>query len=458
MRIQALLLAVLLVTVPGTALAQSDGGNDATDRSTEDITFYGHVFGAGMGGEGAAPGPMPANTEFPAGEAIFGSGEFHWCTEDASANLAGQVEQDGCRTDEENTLALFSTPGKVDISNSEEFDQGGGYAQLHNERGQTKDVVLGDGNVEATIYVTVDRHGWAIGNAYGTNCIYPHPTNVPCVYPYWGWDVGAQPDFTVEATVYQANLGERTNSSTQPPVAEAIESGDAEIVAQGSSKRSMAMNGLPGSPKALEYNIDLGQPQVDKIDKENDFFTTYRFYSESSGQAYSDASWRVWSGEFFPPSFTMPVKNPITVERVIPTFANNKMAIVGVMNTPWGSYDVAEDSVDLTIEGPDGQNVNPSKIATSGLSRSLAHGGHYAPVNQTWIWSYKNEPNLEPGTYTIKIGAENFQGSASAKCAGFFTIDENGNGELVPAGTEPGRCGFQSISGEEASELAEGAN
>jgi hypothetical protein len=268
--------------------------------------------------------------------------------------------------------------------------------------------------------------------------------------------VGAQPDFKVQATLYQADLGERTNSSAQPPLAESIEAGDAEVVAQGSTTQDIAMNGLPGSPKAIQFDVDLGQPQIDKIDKENDFFTVYRFYSESAGQAWGLASWRVWSGEFFPPSFTMPVENPLTVERVIPTFANNKLAILGVMNSPWGSYDVDKDSVELEITGPDDRTVEPDNLLTSGVSRSLAHGGHYAPVNQTWIWDYRGESDLDPGTYTVKVSAENAQGSAQAACAGFFTLEEQGE-DLVPAGTEPGTCGFQTLERDEAEQLEEDA-
>lgn len=447
---RALFLAALMCLVPA-ATAQG-GAGAAQDRSTERITFYGHVFGNGLGDE-ANFGPQPANTQAPIDEANYGVGLYHWCTPAGTATLGTLEPGETCRTDQENTLALFSTPGIVDVETPTEFAQEGAYAQLHNERGQTKDILLGDGEITAQLFMTVDRHGWPVGNEHGTSCIYPHPENVPCAYPYWGWDVGAQPDFTVQATLYQADLGERSNASAAPPINEALESGEAEVIAQGSSTRDLAVNGLPGTPKALEFNISLGEPQVDRIDRVKDFFIVHRFYSETSGQAWGTASWRIWSGEFFPPTFTLPVRNPITVERVVPTFAHGQLAILGVANTPWGSYDVQRGSVDLTVDGPDGDTVEPEAIRASGLSRSLAHGGHYIPVNKTWVWDYKAD-DLAPGNYTVTVDAENLQASASASCSASFTIEDAASGVPVPGEVHPGRCGFQTVGNETVSELA----
>lgn len=452
---RVILLALVLVAVPLTTVAQAqDQGSGGS--TSESISFYGHVFGHGMGGEGNV-GPQPANTEFPTGENLYGVGSLHYCTPAGTATNAPSVEPgEDCESDEENTLVLFSTPGTVDVETTTEFEQEGGYAQFHNERGQTKDIVLGDDSVTARLFLTVDAHGWFVGNGYGTFCAYPHPVNVPCAYPYWGWDVGAQPNFQVQATLYKADLGSRSESSTAPPIHDALESGDAEVVAQGAEMMSMAANGLPGTPKALEFNIDLGTPAKDTIERTKDFFLVYRFYSEANGEAVGPGTWRIWSGEFFPPTFQMPVENQLAVERVIPTFANQKLAILGVVNTPWGSYDVKSGSVDMTIEDQQGNTVQPQKLTTSGLSRSLAHGGHYVPVNKTWIWDYKDEPGLQPGNYTVTVDAANLQGSATASCSATFVLEENQQGRLVAGETNPGSCGFQTLSEERAQELKEG--
>jgi hypothetical protein len=439
--------ALTLVAVAGVATAQ-DGGSGGTD----DVTFYGHVFGHGL------PAPQASNTEAPIGEDNYGFGTFEWCTPAGSASNANPmvVSQDACPESEWNQIALFSTAGFVDVSSPTEFDQEGGYALLHNERGQTKDIKLDTaGSVTATVYGTVDYHSWfSGGQAYGTSCTYAHPPNVPCVYPYWGWDVGVQPNFVVEATLYQADLGERTNSSQAPPVQEAIENGDAEIVAQGTWGPDTAMTGLPNSPKAMQFDIDLGQPQTDTISKENDFFTTYRVYSESPAGEVGVHSFRWWSGEFFPPSYTLPVENAFAVERSIPNFANGQLALLGIINTPWGSYDVDQDSVDIEIEGPSGSTVNPQSLERY-ADFSVAHGGHYDPVNVTWIWDYRKD-DASPGQYTVTISASNYQGSAAAECKAKFTLEDNGD-RLVPGGVQEGVCGTQTASQEFVEQVQQGA-
>jgi hypothetical protein len=439
-------LALTLVAVTGAAQAQ-DGGSSGSD----DVTFYGHVFGHGL------PAPQASNTEAPIGEDNYGFGTFEWCTQAAWASNANPqiASQGSCEDSPWNRLALFSTAGFVDVSSPAEFDQEGAYGLLHNERGQTKDVKLdSSGSITATVYGTVDYHSWfSGGQPYGTSCTYAHPPNVPCVYPYWGWDVGVQPNFVVEATLYQADLGERTESSSAPPVREAIESGDAEIVAQGTWGPDTAMTGMPGAPKAQEFNVDLGTPETDTIDADNDFFLTYRVYSESPAGEVGVHSFRWWSGEFFPPTYTMPVDNAFAVERTIPNFANGKMAILGIMNTPWGSYDVSQESVDVEIEGPSG-TVNPDHLERY-ADFSVAHGGHYDPVNVTWIWDYRQE-DASPGDYTITVSGSNYQGSAEAECKAKFTIEQDGE-RLVPGDVQEGVCGAQTASQSFVEQVREGS-
>ncbi|MDX1612642.1 MAG: hypothetical protein R3185_09735, partial [Candidatus Thermoplasmatota archaeon] len=248
------LMAFLLALTPLNTLQAQQGSSGETST----VTFYGHVFGHGLNA------PMPANTEAPVGEDNYGFGSFHWCTNQGSAVLGGASTQ-GCETHPANKLALFSTAGFVDVEDREQFNTEGAYELLHNERGQTKDVLLDTGQpIQATIYLTVDLHSWpAGGDPYGSSCSVPHPPDVPCVYPYWGWDVGVKPDFVVEATLYSANLGEHGASASEaPPIQEAIDSGDAQVIAQGQWGPEMATSGLPGQAGAQQFTVDLGPAQV----------------------------------------------------------------------------------------------------------------------------------------------------------------------------------------------------
>lgn len=448
MRRRVVILGLLLLA-PAFAAAQGGGADDPSSSSeATDITFYGHVFGHGRGA------PMPANTEAPIGEELYALGSLGQCG--GPANELGD-----CREATWNELILFSTPGFVQVGSQASWDQGGGYAQIHNERGQTTPISLSeDGEITATVYMSWDTHGWLVQflNPYGTNCVGPHPQNMPCMYPSWGWDPGVYPGVTIETTLYQARLGAQgSNASAAPPVADAINDGSAEVVAQGQWGPDQVINGLPGYPNVNAFDINLGSPQTDTIDRDKDFFLRFNAWHNGDTQpTMLNGPPRWWSGEFFPPTFTLPTENPISVESVVPTFAHGKAAIIGVMNTPWGNYDVAGDSVEMTMTGPDGEPVNPENLLATGVSRSVAHGGHYNPVNQTWLWSYQGS-GAAPGQYDIEVSASNFQGSASASCSASLTLAEDDEGNLVPGETNPGQCGFASVSEEAIQEVAQNA-
>lgn len=442
-----ILVAALTVAASPSAGAQS-GGGDAVN-TTSDVSFWGHVFGHG------AAAPMPANTEFPAGEANYGLGTFHWCTSHGEqvGFFPNPNPDRNCDDSYVNSLVLFSSAGPVDVSNREEFNNEGGYARLHNERGQAKPIILDTGEeITADIYLTTDYHAWAVSTG-STNCIQPHPENTPCAYPYWGWDAGAQPDFQVKATLYSAELGPyKGNASSQPPIEETLREGDPTVVAQGATEPELVSNGAPGTPRVLHFDVPLGTPQVSEIPKTHDFFVVYQFYSNSSGEQWSPHTWRIWGGEFYPPSFNMPVKNALSVENVIPRFAHGKLVFLSVVGSPWGSYDVDPEATTLTVEDADtGEQVTPDSIEAFS-DYSVAHGGHFDPVNVTYVWDYEKD-GLDPGTYEVTVTSDNIQGNSKASCTATFTVGPDGE----PGATEPGICGRQTLSEERREELEEGA-
>lgn len=423
--------------------AQGQGGSNASGGgNAATTTFYGHIFGAPQ-----LDAPMPFNTEFPEGEENSGLGNFVFCN--PAPGFANCEDTDAAK------LALFSTPGFVQVETVTQWESGGTYAQLHNERGQTKDVLLsGDDSVTATIYLAYDFHGWVVGGG-DTFCMHPHPPDVPCVYPYWGWDMGVNPNAVVEAKLYSAKLGEHgANASEAPPVKEAIESGDATVIAEGKWTGTM-VNGLPGAPQAVKIDVDLGAPSETTIPKENDLVLVYDWYSEAGGAKYINYQWRTYSGEFFPPSYNLTVENPITVERVTPQFAHGRLAFLGIMNTPWGSYDVDPDSVEMEVTGPDGNSFTPENLVKS-TDFSVAHGGHFKPVNKTWIWDYQAE-GVSSGQYEVTVTASNQQGTATHSCTATFSLEQNEQGELIPGTSDPGLCGQQTAEEERVEELEEGA-
>jgi hypothetical protein len=432
-------------------IAPAAGAQSGDDRETDRVTFYGHVFGHGLGQ------PMPANTIPPDGEAIYGRGTSNgYCSSAApDAVLAS------CEDVSWNKLAVFSSPGPVPVDDRPSWVEAGTYSAIHNERGQTLDVQLDSSeSVTAGIYLTYDMHGWFVGTGE-TSCLHPHPQNAPCVYPYWGWDPGVFENVVVEGTLYAGELGEfQGNASNQPPVQQAIEDGDAEPIATGQWGPDTVMNGVPSAPNAMHFQLDLGQPDRDVIEKSEDFFLVYETYQDVNGEnAILDNPVRWWSGEFFPHTFELPVQNAITVEQVVPSFTFGQLAMVGVVTPPWGSYDVDEQSLEFEIENADtGQTVTPDDdyLLDLPLSQSLAHGGHYNPVNKTAIWDYRGE-GLDAGTYEVTLEASNLQGTATHQCSATFTIEEDANGAPVPGETNPGTCGNGVLTTGEAAEVAQEA-
>lgn len=420
-------------------LGQSQGSQAVEDRETSPVTFYGHVFGHGLGE------PMPANTLPPIGEANYAIGTLANCSE------VDPVLVD-CQEATWNKLALFSSPGPVQVEDREEFLGQGAYSQLHNERGQSQPIHLDRSeSVTAGVYFAYAAHGWPVGwfNDEGTNCIHPHPENVPCAWPNWRWHPGAFEDVVMTATLYAAELGEhRANASDAPPIEQALEDGDAREIAHGQWGPNTVINGLPGYPHAIHAEIDLGPPSTDTIEEDEDFFLVFSSYQETAGNNYLFGTPLRWySGEFFPPTFELPVENAITTERVIPSFAHEKLAIVSVVNMPWGSYDVRDEDITFEIRGPDGELVepDPDTLERLPIDQSLAHGGHYAPVNKTVIWDYQAD-GAAPGTYEVTVEATNRQGTATHACTASFTLEETA--DRLEGTAEPGRCGPQTISGE----------
>ncbi|MHB8604487.1 MAG: hypothetical protein ACYDCK_04460 [Thermoplasmatota archaeon] len=430
-----LLLVLAVVARPAPVGAQSGAPSSASEtaRPTSFVKFYGHVFGVGLGS------PMPSNTQFPAGEDNLGLGGDTACSDTAAA-----VAPDGdCQSDPNNKVALYSTPGFVQIANFNEFNRKGGYAALHNEHGSTKDIVLDTSqHIKATVYTSVDFHSWFVGQG-DTVCVTGDPPeDVACPYPDWGWDPGTMVDSQVKATLYYAILGSYgAAAGEKPDIQGALAGGKATMVAQGLVGPKQVSNGLPGSPNQIKWDIDLGTPKVSLIPKEANFFLVFQMDNSNAWGEYSTVnSYRFWAGEYFPPSYTLPVKNAFDVEQVIPTFVYGKLAIIGVINTPWGSYDIDPAATRLTVTNAQGTQVTPEHVDVL-ADYSVAHGAHYKPVNVTFVWDYAAD-RLRAGTYTATIFAQNHEGSASAQCTATFTIQPDG----TPGAANAGICGEQTAN------------
>ncbi|HLE95726.1 MAG TPA: hypothetical protein VI997_00015 [Candidatus Thermoplasmatota archaeon] len=437
------LAATLVVTLVAAPVAGA---------ATAKVTFFGHVFASGLNA------PMPSNDQPPEGEEVFGVGSTNTCTPvgtfDNYIPPPPPTASPGvdCDKDPQNKLALFSSAGFVDVKGRDEFNSKGDYTLFHNERGSTKAIQLDPAeDVTASLWMSLDPiHVWYVGGGSNeTDCPYANPRDVGCVYPYWGWDPGLWPDWVVKATLYAAVLGDHgSDPSKAPPIHEALTAGTARVIAEGETAPIQVVNGLPGNPNVHQFVVNLGKPKATTIEREESFFLVFSWYSKTGDTKYTFHYWRLWAGEFFPPVYTLPVTNAFDVELVIPSFVYDKLVIVGVINTPWGSYDVDPSTTRLTIEEKaTRREVTPLRVSTFS-DYSTAHGGHYKPVNETWVWDYKGD-RLAPGTYTATVTAENWAHSARGACTAEFTILPDGS----PGPVTVGACGERTASDELVEEL-----
>ena len=424
----ALVLSAAFAAVSGASAQQEPPAEETTSL----VTFYGHVFGH------TRAQPMPMNTQFPVGAADYSLGSYDWCGGPALP----------CEESTSPELWLYSTAGFVQVKQRELFS----YDLIHNERGLTKDTSLDTSKeVIATVYMSADAHAWP-----SNTCDPGVPADVPIAFPCWNWDPGYLPQWQVEATLFTGVLGEHGGAATEAPdIAAAFADGKLTPLAQGVSEPQDVLSlEAAGEPTAWKFDINLGAPERGTIAKEESYVVRFRWYSllpDGSQGIPPPLIWNLNGGEQYPASITLPVKGAFNVEMVLPQFVYDKLVILGIMNTPWGSYDVDHDSIKLDVRDAGGQSVPVTRI-TRLADFSVAHDGHYKPVNVTYVWDYQQE-KLKPGDYTVTISGANFQGSASASCTGGFTLRDDG----TPGDIRVGECGVRTISDDQLGKIKEGS-
>jgi MYXO-CTERM domain-containing protein len=434
---------IVLLLVPLTS-AQVDAPDAVVQeilaRPGQDVTFYGHIF------DWDRDAPMPMNTQFPAGEADYSIGTTTRCGNPPPA----PADNEACRSAfSANEQYWYSTAGFVQVKTSEEW--GNDYSLFHNERGLTKDIFLDTSKTARGLYhMSADFHGWPVA---------------ACVAACWNWDPGTFQDWTVEATIWHASLGAlHSNASDVPDVSEVYERGaGAYRVANGVSASIDMMSfdstvPVVGGHTVWPFHINFTwDPDFvaagGRIPKESSLVIEWEWYQLSDnpaggqnvyiiGTAGAGIVWNINSGEDYPSNIVLPVRNPLDVELVFPQFIHNKLVVLSVINTPWGSYDIDPASLDLVVKDSKG-SVVPFQEGTLQrvLEQSVAHAGHYQPIKPTWVWDYLAQ-DLKPDDYTVTVEIRNYQHSVLASTTASFTIASDGAGTATE-----GRSGLQSLVG-----------
>ncbi len=456
--------AFLLLAGPLFVGAQPSGelNEEILAQEGKDITFYGATFAMGRSN------PLPMNTAYPYGvnDYSFGTGDGG-CGTPAPApdgSVPSAVQPECIDEFAENELWWYTTAGFIEPRSHEVCGNPPNcdYTKFHNERGQTKDIYF-DTSVapRGIIHTSADNHGWfGLFGAYGLG---------------WNWDPGYYKDWTAAATVYHVNLGPWSSDPSGKPDLSPIYNQEegVTVVAYGESEPfdMWSLDATIPSPTCdgecqtvhpmhveLEWNPDFVEAGG-VVPYLNDLIVRWEWYQKTDDQVYIIGTpvagyvWNLNGGEDYPNQITLPVRNPIDVELVFPRFVHDKLVILSVLNTPWGSYDVNLDSIDFEVFDDRGNAITPNpEDFQRYLDVSVAHSGHYDPINLTWIWDLSRE-NLDPGEYSIKVSASNFQGSADSETVATFTINSDGSGGDVVAG----QSGLLSFTNEQFQQYQAGA-
>lgn len=451
-RVAVLAVLVVLALWSPAALAQDPPVADSKqtreqilEQPGKPVTFYAHIFGHGYGN------PMPMNTQFPRGESDYSIGFANGCgtppplppgTLEGLPQTQGVGGETSCETWDGNAMLWYSTAGFVQVKSSDEWQ---GYEEFHNERGLTKDVFFDLSQTPvSTFYMSADFHGWLVA---------------ACVAVCWNWDPGAYQDWVVESWMWHAPLGAlHSNASEEPDMSKVINrEPEAVLMAHGKTE--------PYDMVSLDPSIPTGQgtvwPFVAEMEWDPAFAATdgsvpltsnivmeFRWYQETNGQKYiigpaaATPNWNVNSGEDYPANVLVPVRNPIDVELVYPQFIHDKLVILSVINTPWGSYDIDPALIRLIVKDAAGNVVQPKEgTLTQVVEQSVAHSGHYQPIKPTWVWDYIAQ-ELPEGDYSVAVEVTNFQHSVTVSTTALFSINADGAGS-----TQLGQSGIQTLRG-----------
>ncbi|HUR62246.1 MAG TPA: hypothetical protein VM286_07790 [Candidatus Thermoplasmatota archaeon] len=111
------------------------------------------------------------------------------------------------------------------------------------------------------------------------------------------------------------------------------------------------------------------------------------------------------------PRLDLAAMDPLRIAYVHPQFLGPDLVVHASVESPWGTYDVDDPGLQLTIEGPEGpvQGI----FRTPPVQRYHEHNGHLRALDATYIWPFP-PGGAQEGTYVIRFVAQNGQHTATA--------------------------------------------
>lgn len=399
-RVSGVLVACLVVTAP--VDAQIDNPSISTPT-----TLYYHIFDTFNN--------FVINTQ-PMDVSFFEVGGTSFPTVTGTpANEAMGAQYDF------NTIYGTSTAGPVEY----EFIENG-KPRFHLERGIAADVEI-DADVQPVSYLYIDVRDFT-GQDEASNVL---------------------PELTVRFTM---RTGDQPGRDADYDGGDLIMHGEktATVCADGATAPApaeeactQALDGLhdvllPDADGIVEFAIPM-EVAMDTIPKEDAFNVRIDWWQEDAAGAVcgedqcAEGYLRLAADQDHLPRLEMNVLNPVYIDFIHPQVAAGTLLIHAGVNSPWGTYDVDADSINLTIDGPS----RPVDVQRVVAQNQHVHGFHHKAAEITYLWKFRQE-EAATGDYTITLEVPNAAGTATATGQAGFTIEGkraygvDATGQVVP--------------------------
>lgn len=304
----------------------------------------------------------------------------------------------------------FSSPGFAEYATQED----GNSCEpeiTHPERGLTRDLVLSpESNITGYWYLAsgLSEPSAPIGSGQALSA-------------------GSMPCMTVEFTMRNGKFTE-----------------DGDVIAHGSTTKTIVStpggtdpdplpieDPCPGSlgtvdpGSVTEFRVDLGTPQF-TVPQDKGFIVLVHWYQwnpEVLGEdlPVKQSHWKVLAGPEHANRLTVPVVEPLSVDGLDLQEEDGSVQIRSIINSPMGSYDVDVQNIRVEVFDDAEEKIDLKHLQEPILRYSVDIGGHFRPVNVTFPWDLEKE-DLDPGTYTVRMSATNWQHTHDAMNETTFTI------------------------------------
>ncbi len=164
----------------------------------------------------------------------------------------------------------------------------------------------------------------------------------------------------------------------------------------------------PDADGIVEFQIplEIHHGMIPKADAFNVRIDGYQGTSTGAFEEdqFSKGYLRYFSDPDHLPRLDFNIRNPIFIEFVHPQVAAGSLLIHAGVNSPFGTYDVDTDRIDVSIEGP--INVNAADLTPIIAANTHVHGLHDQAAEITYLYKFRQE-NAPEGEYTIRFSVAN---------------------------------------------------